>query len=109
MCISDHATQETMYDFMTHPHGWQLMPPKLIISIVGGARSFKDLSPKISRQFNHGLLDIAVSTGKKISVSSLYISALFPDSDGILSIYVKSLDRTQVVFILRLLESILYI
>lgn len=51
-----------MVQFMYSPTGWNLHPPKLIISITGGAQTFK--FPEFTRKaFKRGLLKAAVSTG----------------------------------------------
>lgn len=41
---------------------WKLEPPKLLISVTGGARSF-NLKSKLKNAFRRGLVKAALSTG----------------------------------------------
>lgn len=43
---------------------WKLADPKLIVSIVGGAKRFQFSKNRISTLFKQGLLDVATTTGK---------------------------------------------
>ena len=48
---------------------WELPEPKLIVSIVGGARRFEFAKTRINGLFKQGLLDIATTTGVLIVYS----------------------------------------
>ncbi len=41
--------------------GWNLSSPNLIISIAGGAKCFQ-MSPKLTKTFQQGLIEAAVTT-----------------------------------------------
>jgi len=43
---------------------WDLPPPQLIVSLVGGARRFEFAKNKISQIFKKGLVDVATTTGE---------------------------------------------
>ena len=50
---------------------WQLNVPNLVISVTGGAKSFK-LKPPLKEAFSKGLIKVAVSTGAWI-ITGYYI------------------------------------
>lgn len=62
MCITDKDDMDDLVNLM-FDH-WKLADPKLIVSIVGGAKRFQFSKNRISTLFKQGLLDVATTTGK---------------------------------------------
>ena len=59
----DHKTEATdMIQYLYGKKGWALTPPKLILSITGGAQNFT-ISPQMRNAFSKGLMKAAISTG----------------------------------------------
>lgn len=54
-----------MIQLLYHPKGWNLQPPKLIISVTGGAQKFT-LPAATRKAFKRGLAKAAASTGSWI-------------------------------------------
>jgi hypothetical protein len=52
---------------------WKIPPPELIISVTGGAKSFKLTNPQLRSTFQKGLVSAAVDTGKHLFFSSCFI------------------------------------
>jgi hypothetical protein len=55
--------------------GWNLSSPNLIISITGGAKQFH-MSPKLTKIFQQGLIEAAVTTSKIILDILFYFNLL---------------------------------
>lgn len=62
--LSGSTDAETVVKFMQQ--GWLLPTPDLIISITGGAKNF-DMSARLRKVFQRGLVAAAVTTSKTIS------------------------------------------
>ena len=65
--LSLDTSAETVVRFMRD--GWCLTTPDLIISVTGGAKSF-DMSTRLRKIFQRGLVAAAVTTSKQISYQS---------------------------------------
>ncbi|XP_067935485.1 transient receptor potential cation channel subfamily M member-like 2 [Watersipora subatra] len=61
VCVSDTDPKEDLLNLMLEK--WELPEPKLIVSIVGGAKRFEFAKSRVSSLFKQGLLDIATTTG----------------------------------------------
>ena len=61
MTIKDSDDMDNLVNLM-FDH-WKLSDPKLIVSIVGGAKRFQFSKNRISTLFKQGLLDVATTTG----------------------------------------------
>jgi len=57
--LSLHTDAKTVVDFIRN--GWRLQPPDLIISVTGGAKSF-DMSARLRKVFQRGLVSAAITT-----------------------------------------------
>lgn len=51
-----------MIEYLYNQEGWNLQPPKLIISVTGGAQKFT-IPPRMKKAFKRGLIKAAASTG----------------------------------------------
>lgn len=63
---------ESVVRFMKE--GWQLPTPDLIISVTGGAKNF-DMSARLRKIFQRGLVAAAVTTSKKKSINSFLMKS----------------------------------
>ena len=43
---------------------WGLPEPKLIVSVVGGAKQFEFIKTRVASLFKQGLMEVATTTGK---------------------------------------------
>ena len=72
--LSLNTNAEKIVRFMRE--GWGLSTPDLIISVTGGAKSF-DMSTRLRKIFQRGLVTAAVTTSKQISEQFVHSYFLF--------------------------------